>query len=75
MHVTSKGQVTIPVEFRELFGIYPNSEVEFNIEDGKLVLHPLGKAADRGTQLVEHLLQFKDKGRLSADEIMNLTRE
>jgi antitoxin PrlF len=75
MHITSKGQVTIPKEFRELCGLYPNSEVEFMFEGGRLVLQPMGKAADRGTQLVEHLLQFKTTNGLSADEIMNLTRD
>ena len=37
MRVTSKGQVTIPRDLRELAGIEPNSEVIFTIEDGKLV--------------------------------------
>lgn len=40
MRVTSKGQVTIPRDLRELTGIRPNSEVIFSIEAGKLVLSP-----------------------------------
>ncbi len=40
MRVTSKGQVTIPRDLRELTGIKPNSEVIFSIESGKLVLTP-----------------------------------
>ena len=40
MRVTSKGQVTIPRDLRELTGIEANSEVIFSIEGGKLVLSP-----------------------------------
>lgn len=40
MRVTSKGQVTIPRDLRELAGIKPNSEVVFTIEDGKLIVAP-----------------------------------
>jgi AbrB family looped-hinge helix DNA binding protein len=29
MRITSKGQVTIPQEIRERFGLLPNTEVEF----------------------------------------------
>ena len=31
MKITSKGQVTIPVEIREKLALLPNSEVEFEI--------------------------------------------
>ena len=31
MRVTSKGQVTIPIEVREKLGIFPNTEVEFEV--------------------------------------------
>ena len=40
MRVTSKGQVTIPRDLRQLAGIELNSEVIFSIEDGKLVVSP-----------------------------------
>jgi AbrB family looped-hinge helix DNA binding protein len=40
MRVTSKGQVTIPRDLRELTGIRANSEVVFSIEAGRLVLTP-----------------------------------
>ncbi|THV21456.1 AbrB/MazE/SpoVT family DNA-binding domain-containing protein [Peteryoungia ipomoeae] len=38
MRVSSKGQVTIPRDLRELVGIEPNSEVIFTVEDGRLML-------------------------------------
>lgn len=36
--VSKKGQVTIPKKFREKFGLKPGSEIEFEEEDGKLVV-------------------------------------
>ena len=32
MRITSKGQVTIPIEIREKMGFLPNTEVEFQIK-------------------------------------------
>ncbi|WP_034930118.1 AbrB/MazE/SpoVT family DNA-binding domain-containing protein, partial [Candidatus Accumulibacter vicinus] len=34
MRITSKGQVTIPVEIRKQAGLMPNTEVEFEFKDG-----------------------------------------
>ena len=36
--VTDKGQVTIPKLHRDRLGIRPGEEVEFDLEDGRLVL-------------------------------------
>lgn len=36
--VSSKGQVTIPKEFREKMGLSSGSEVKFEMENGKLVV-------------------------------------
>jgi AbrB family looped-hinge helix DNA binding protein len=38
MKVGERGQVTIPKEIRERFGIAPNTEVEFRIIDDSIVL-------------------------------------
>ena len=37
--VTSKGQITLPKEVRDRLGIHPGSEVEFEIEDGRAIMH------------------------------------
>ena len=39
MRVTSKGQVTIPVDIRERFGFLPDTEIDFVVEgdDVKIV--------------------------------------
>ena len=46
--VTTKGQVTIPKEVRDLLGIKPDSAVTFEVaDDGRVVL---SKAGRRGPQ-------------------------
>ncbi len=77
MKITSKGQVTIPVEIRERFGLLPQTEVEFTIRDGHVVLRrPVrgGRPGKRGQALVEHL-RGRATERLTTDEILALTRE
>ncbi|NWF83508.1 MAG: AbrB/MazE/SpoVT family DNA-binding domain-containing protein [Bryobacteraceae bacterium] len=38
MKVGERGQVTIPKEIRERFGIGPDTEVEFSVERGQILL-------------------------------------
>ena len=76
MRITSKGQVTIPVEIREQAGLLPHTEVEFEF-DGKVVrLIPAAsrKQDGRGARIVSHLRGRGDVA-LSTDAIMALTRE
>ncbi len=73
MRVTSKGQVTIPLEIRDKLGLTASSEVEFEVlPDGKVCL----TRADKPTR--RNALVRKMKGRattkLSTDQIMKLTR-
>jgi AbrB family looped-hinge helix DNA binding protein len=70
--VTSKGQITIPKRVRDLMGIKPGSQVDFErAEDGRVVLVKVGKRvrASRFARLRGHA----GKG-LSTDEIMAMTR-
>lgn len=39
--VTTKGQVTIPVDIRSFFHIRPNDRVDFVIEGDRIVLKPV----------------------------------
>ena len=76
MRITSKGQVTIPVDIRERAGLLPHTEVEFEY-DGKVVriVRARTQAANgRGGRLVAHLRGRGDMA-ISTDEIMALTRE
>ena len=36
--VTTKGQVTIPVDIRALFHIHPNDRVDFVVEGDRIIL-------------------------------------
>ena len=78
MRVTSKGQVTIPIELREKFGIFPDSEVEFGFSGNKITIQkakPKKGKMSRGERIVANAI---GKGSvnldLSTDEIMALTR-
>jgi AbrB family looped-hinge helix DNA binding protein len=39
--VTTKGQVTIPVEVRKLLGIEPQDKVVFQVQNGRVELRPV----------------------------------
>jgi AbrB family looped-hinge helix DNA binding protein len=75
MRITSKGQVTIPLEIRERAGLLPHTEVEFEF-DGEFVriLRAASRKGDgRGARLVAHLRGRGDVA-MSTDAIMALTR-
>jgi AbrB family looped-hinge helix DNA binding protein len=70
--VTSKGQVTIPKQVRELLGIGPGSVIDFERgDDGRIVLVKVGRKT-RPSRLAR-LRGHAGKG-LSTDQIMAMTR-
>ena len=72
MRITTKGQVTIPLEIRERLGLFPHTEVEFDVK-GDVVTLKKTQDGRRGRRLVEHM-QGRGTIRLSTDEILALTR-
>lgn len=76
MRITSKGQVTIPVEIREKAGLLPHTEVSFEFDGQavRIVKARKAKKPGRGALLVERMRGRGDIA-LSTDEIMALTRE
>jgi AbrB family looped-hinge helix DNA binding protein len=75
VRITSKGQVTIPVEIREKAGLLPDTEVEFEL-DAKGVRIRRAKAPrrqGRGAAAVGRL-RGRATVEMSTDEIMALTR-
>ncbi|MEJ6783536.1 AbrB/MazE/SpoVT family DNA-binding domain-containing protein [Aminobacter sp. Piv2-1] len=82
MRVTSKGQVTIPRDLRETFGIVANTEVIFGIEGGKITIVPkdeIGRLAerdrlDRFLAILDRLEGTVEPG-IGADELFALARE
>jgi AbrB family looped-hinge helix DNA binding protein len=75
MRVTSKGQVTIPIEVRDRLGILPHTEVDFEVHGNtvRLVKAPAKRATGRGAGVVGRLRGSADV-RMSTDEILALTR-
>ena len=73
MKITTKGQVTIPVEVREQLHLHPGAEVEFVVEGNVVKIVLVEGSNRRGRQIVERL-RGKGSVRMTTDEIMALTR-
>ena len=73
MRVTDKGQVTIPKELRDRFGIGAGSEVEFVDVDGVLVVRKAEARVGRGDRIAARLRGRGDVP-VTTDELMALTR-
>jgi AbrB family looped-hinge helix DNA binding protein len=74
MRITSKGQVTIPIEIRERLGLLPNTEVRFEIEGNAVrIVRDEESPGGRGRRLVERMRGRATSG-MSTEEIMALTR-
>jgi AbrB family looped-hinge helix DNA binding protein len=73
MRITSKGQVTIPQDIRERYGLLPHTEVEFIDEAGAVVLRKAEGGNRRAREWVRRYRGTADAG-LTSDEIMRLTR-
>lgn len=76
MRITSKGQVTIPVEIREKAGLLPYTDVEFHY-DGNVVTVTRKTADSRSDQIFKTIERLRGTARtsgLSTDDIMAMTR-
>ncbi len=71
MRVTTKGQITIPIEIREKFGIGPNTEMDFIADHDRIYLVKAKTGSPRNT-----FKKFRGIAtvKMSTDEIMSLTR-
>jgi len=75
MRITSKGQVTIPVDIREQAGLMPNTEVDFEFDGTAVRIVPAAARTkgSRRARLVAHLRGRGDVA-MTTDAIMALTR-
>jgi AbrB family looped-hinge helix DNA binding protein len=73
MRITSKGQVTIPIEIRERLGLLPHTEVRFEVEGNAVRILRETSPRGRGQKLVERMRGRATSG-MSTEEIMALTR-
>ncbi len=72
MRVTTKGQVTIPRNIREVLGIIPETEIDFREDKGRFYIVKIDEPEING--------KFKKlrgiaSANMSTNEIMSLTRE
>jgi bifunctional DNA-binding transcriptional regulator/antitoxin component of YhaV-PrlF toxin-antitoxin module len=75
MRITSKGQVTIPIEIREKAGLLPHMDIEFHLlDDGSVNIQKSSQPTARGSAIVERMRQAKPSNDLTTDEIMALFR-
>lgn len=79
MRLTSKGQVTIPQDIRQLAGLLPGSEVEFQFRNGQVVLEKVEVDAVAQRQRVQAAIQAVAGSATAAptlrtDDIMRMTR-
>jgi AbrB family looped-hinge helix DNA binding protein len=75
MRITSKGQVTIPIEIREKTGLLPGTEVDVELDGGtvRIVRAANPRRETRGEEIVRRL-RGSATVKMSTDEIMALTR-
>lgn len=74
MRITSKGQVTIPLAIRRQCGLLPHCEVEFRVEEGRVILEKASQAPSRGEEALQRLRQGLLSTTRSTDELLALTR-
>ena len=73
MRVTEKGQVTIPKDVRDRFGIGAGAEVVFEVVRDEIVVRKVHGGDTRGRRLAERLRGRGDVD-MTTDEIMSPTR-
>jgi AbrB family looped-hinge helix DNA binding protein len=73
VRISSKGQVTIPMEVRNAAGLLPNCEVEFEVKGSTVIMHKTARKARRGDSIVRHL-RGRGSVKMSTNEILALTR-
>ena len=71
VRITTKGQVTIPIEIREKTGLLPNTEVKFEVVGGKVYIEKMESVSKAA---VIAGMKGRATVKMTTDEIMRLTR-
>jgi AbrB family looped-hinge helix DNA binding protein len=74
MKVGRRGQVTIPKTIRDRFGIGPETEVEFSIVEGAILLKKTPRKLDLGKWKGRCARSFKKLGYSSVDRFIEDVR-
>ena len=75
MRMTSKGQVTIPVAFRDKLGLLPWAEVEFELDGDSVRVRRKAGTKLRGRRLLDAMRRApRPKPGMTTDQLMAMTR-
>jgi len=64
--ISSKGQVTVPIEVRHRLGLKTGDRVEFSFEDGRTVLRPQSPATNPFLAYLGALPAFSSREEINA---------
>jgi antitoxin PrlF len=64
--ISSKGQITVPVEVRQRLGLKEGDRVEFSFEEGRTVLRPVRPTENPFTQFIGYLPAFSSLEEINA---------
>ncbi len=73
MKLTTKGQLTIPLEIRERLGLLPYTEVEFEVDGDAVKIRKATRSTRRGQNLIARMRGTATSG-LTTVDILALTR-
>ncbi len=75
MKLTTKGQVTIPLNIRERLGLLPWTEVTFDVVDDSVRIRKAATADRRGQRLIDAMRRApKPRRGMTTDQLMAFTR-
>ena len=74
MRITTKGQVTIPIDIRKRFGFHPHTEVVFEVDGSTVRLRRSESTSDSRGQRLLRRMRGKATQPMTTDQIMALTR-
>jgi len=72
--VTSKGQLTIPIEIRKKMGLLPDTEVEFQIKGDTVRIKKRMRSSTRRPRDLINRMRRKATVEMTTGEILALTR-
>jgi bifunctional DNA-binding transcriptional regulator/antitoxin component of YhaV-PrlF toxin-antitoxin module len=73
MKISTKGQVTIPIEMRSKLGMLPHTEVQFVLHKEGILIQKQQNSITKGSKLLARLAG-KSRVNMSTEYIMKLTR-
>ncbi len=74
MRITSKGQVTIPIEIREKLGLLPDTDVQFIVKGDSVWIRRKTESSSRRPRDLINRMRRKATVEMRTDEILALTR-